>query len=62
MLRDHVPMDGRTFHDNRSPHTLQTTILKGIMTGGREIRRVIGQAEVNFVWAGMEETDRLSRA
>jgi hypothetical protein len=42
-------------------HTLRTTILKGIMTGVREIRRVIGQAEVNFMYAGKEETDRLSR-
>jgi hypothetical protein len=26
------------------------------MTGGREIRRVIGQAEVNVMCAGREET------
>jgi hypothetical protein len=44
-------MDGRTFHHNRSPHTLQTTILKsegdndrwernqeGNWTGGSELR------------------------
>jgi hypothetical protein len=36
--------------------TPQTTILKGILTGGREIRRVIGQTEVNFVCAGRKET------
>jgi hypothetical protein len=36
--------------------TLQTIILKGIMTVGREIRRVIGQTEVNFVCAGREDT------
>ena len=39
------------------PAEQQTTILEGRITGGREIRRVIRQTEVNFVCAGRGETD-----
>ena len=38
------------------PEVTKTTILKGRMMSGREIRRVTGQTEVNFVCAGREET------
>jgi hypothetical protein len=53
--------NGRTRPSRKVPRTRYPhPILKGIMTGGREIRRVI--VHTNFMCAERKETDRLSRA